>query len=236
MNHRHGVYGLYLGFGLAALVVIGLFTSLFGFIIEAGPIDAPPPGDAPPETDTEWNALSIAGAGLSILGLAHVVVLPLSMYADTKSVRQRTGWRPLRVLWVPLSAVPLLQIPTTVVYLLRRTYLLTLRPLLTGRQTDSDGERTPGDALAAATDTLQTTSGGTTQPSVGESPSSLSQRLLSGLERIVETVLYVLLSYFLGFGMAFGIGTVLDLPETVLGAFGLVLWVMAFWALRTWRR
>lgn len=237
MNRRYGVYGLYLGLALAALVIIGMFTTFFGVVIEAGPIDTPPPGDSPPETDTEWNALSIAGAVLSVIGLAHVVVLPLSMSADTKSVRQTTDWRPLRALWVPLSAVPLLQIPATVVYLLRRTYLLTLRPFLTGRQTAADSEvGTGGDAPATATDIPQTTAGGTAPPSVEGSSPSLSQRIISVLERVFKTVSYVLLSYFLGFSVAFGIGTVLRLRETVWGVLGLVLWVVAFWTLRKWRR
>jgi hypothetical protein len=208
MKRRYGVYGLQFGLVLATLVVIGMFTTLFGVVIEAGSIDTPPPGDAPPETDTEWNVLSISGAVLSVLGLAHVVVLPLSMYADTGFVRRTTGWRPLRILWVPLSAVPLLQIPVSVVYLLRRTYLLTLRPLLTGRQTGADSEattagsapRTATDTLSTATDTPRTTTRDTGPPSVEESSPSLSQRIVSLLERIFDSVFYLLLSYFLGVG------------------------------------
>lgn len=236
MNRRYGVYGLYLGLVLAALVVIGLFTTLFGFIVEAGPIDTPPPGDSPPETDTEWNALSIAGAVLGLLGLAHIVVLPLSMYADTGFVRRKSGWQPLRGLWLPLSAVPLLQLPVTVVYLLRRTYLLTVRPALTGRRTDADSEvRTAGDAPATATDTPQTTASDTAPPSVEESSPSPAQRLVSGLKRVFRTVSSLLLSYFLGFGVAFGIGNALGVGDAVWGVLGLVLWVVAFWALRRWR-
>jgi len=224
MKRKYGVYGLWFGLILAALVITGMFAFLLGSLAEGYP--TPPPGDSPPKPDTEWNTLSIAGAALSVLGLAHIVVLPISMYADTIFVRQTTSWRPFRGLWVPLSAVPLLQLPVTIVYLLRRTYLLTIRPLLTGRQPDADSE------AMTATDSPHPVATGTVSEQADRSPPSLSQRVVSSLEKMVKTVSYILLSYVLGFGIAFGIGTPIGLSNTVIGLLGLALWLGSYWVLR----
>ena len=224
MKPKYGVYGLRFGLLLAVLVIIGMFMLVVGTLAEAYPL--PSPGETPPESGTEWNALSIAGAVLSVSGLAHVVVLPISMSADTRFVRQTTSWRPLRVLWVPLSVVPLFQLPVTLVYLLRRTYLLTVRPLLTGR------EPGVGKEAMTATDSQRPVADGTVSEQAERSPPSLSQRVISSLRKMVKTVSYIFLSYFLAFGAAFGIGSMLGLGDTEIGLLGLVLWPGSYWILR----
>jgi hypothetical protein len=226
MKRRYGVYGLQFGLVLAALVIIGMYTALIALIAEAYPIDNAMSAGAATDSGAEWNALSIAGVVLSVLGLAHVVVLPLSMYTDTKFIRQSTSWQPLRILWIPLSAVPLVQLPVTIVYLLRRTYLLTVRPFLTGQQMGGESE------AMSATDSPQPASNETVSKSPDQSRSSLGQRLVSSLENVLKTVFYVILAYFIGFGIAFGIGTLLGLGDTVIGGLALVLWLGSYWVLR----
>lgn len=224
MKPKYGVYGLRFGLVLAALVVIGLFLIVLGTLAEAYPL--PPPGETPPDSGTEWNAPSIAGAVLGVAGLTHVVVLPVSMAADTKFVRRTTHWRPVRVLWVPLSLVPLLQLPVTVVYLLRRTYLLTFRPLLTSQQPDAH------DGVMTATDTQQSVTDETVSEHAERSPPSLSRRVVSSLRGGLKTASYVLLSYFLAFGLAFVIGNLLGLEDTPMGLLLVVLWPSSYWVLR----
>jgi hypothetical protein len=224
MKRKYGVYGLGFGLLLASLVIIGMIMFLVGSLAEAYPL--PPPGESPPESDTEWNTISMTGAVLSVLGLAHVVLLPISMHADTKFVRQTTGWRPLRILWVPLSVLPLLQIPITIVYLLRRTYLLTLRPRLTGRQPDANNE------AVTVTDSQQSVANRTVSEQTERSPPSLSQRVVSSLRKVGKTVSYISLSYFLALGVTFGIGNLLGLEDTVKGLLLIVLWPGSYWVLR----
>lgn len=148
------------------------------------------------------------------------------MYLDTKYVRQTTGWRPLRILWVPLSAVPFYQLPVTIVYLLRRWYLLTIRLRPTGQRPDADSEP------MTATDSTQPVASGTVSEEADRSPSSRFQRVFSSLQTVGKIVSYILLSFFLGTGIAFGISTLLGLGDTIMNLLAWVFWIGSYWILR----
>ncbi|WP_135820731.1 hypothetical protein [Halostella litorea] len=228
MARTNGVRGLLLGLVLAALVVVGLYTVLLGAMIDAGPIDNEPSAEDADEADADWTGLELFGGVLTLVGLAHVVVIPVSMNADTKYVGREADWQPRRDVWVPLSLVPGVQLAVAAAYLARRTYRLTLRPRLIGRRATSGGEPAETDATGSSAEG---------QAPESAAPTSVLGRAVHALEFGFDALLSVGLSYFLSIGPIYALGQVLGgTAKAVLFPVMLVLWFVLCRRIWAWRR